>query len=116
MSKPRFPSNILKQAQDLLNGWNQINPVPTLNGITSIIFSADVTAATALDVQIAVLEKQLTDKRNLRDTQYSALWEKMKRIRSVIKGTYGDDSSQYELVGGTRLSDRKPYRRRTTSE
>jgi hypothetical protein len=40
----------------------------------------------------------------------------MKRIRSVIKGTYGDDSSQYELVGGTRLSDRKPYRRRTTTE
>jgi hypothetical protein len=115
MSKLRFPSNIIKQAQDLLTGWNQINPVPTPNGITSAAFSADLTAATTLDGQIAALEKQLTDKRNLRDALYAALWEKMKRIRSVIKGTYGDDSSQYELVGGTRLSDRRPYRRRPTT-
>ena len=29
--------------------------------------------------------------------------------------TYGDDSSQYELVGGTRLSDRKAPTRKTSS-
>jgi hypothetical protein len=115
MSKPRFPSNLIKQAQDLLTGWNQITPVPTPNGITTTAFSADITAAIALEGQIAALEKQLTDKRNLRDAQYGAMWDKMKRFRSMIRGTYGDDSSQYELVGGTRLSDRRPYRRKTTA-
>jgi hypothetical protein len=32
-------------------------------------------------------------------------------MRAVVKGVSGDDSLQYEMVGGTRLSDRKPVRR-----
>jgi hypothetical protein len=42
------------------------------------------------------------------------LWDKVKRLRNGVKGTFGDDSTPYELVGGTRLSDRKPYRRKTS--
>ena len=53
------------------------------------------------------LEAQLTDLRNQRDALYEAIWEKVKRIRNGVKGSYGDDSSQYEMVGGTRLSERK---------
>jgi hypothetical protein len=29
-----------------------------------------------------------------------------------VKASFGDDSSQYEMVGGTRLSDRKPRSRK----
>jgi hypothetical protein len=116
MSKLRFPSNLLKEAQELLGGWNRITPVPTIGSVTPATFSADVMAAAALDAQIIDLEKQLVEKRNLRELLYNALWEKMKRIRSLVKGTFGDDSSQYELVGGTRLSDRKPHRRHLKSE
>lgn len=36
------------------------------------------------------------------------------RGRSVVRGTYGPDSSQYEQVGGTRASERKPAKRKTT--
>ena len=115
MGKKNYPTNVLKQSQELLGGLSQITPVPVVGGITTATFSADVTAAIATEAQIVALEAQLTDKRNLRDTQCSALWDKMKRVRNTVKGTYGDDSPQYELVGGTRLSDRKPYRRRTTA-
>jgi hypothetical protein len=31
----------------------------------------------------------------------------VKRVRNAIKGTYGDDSSQYEMVGRVRMSERK---------
>jgi hypothetical protein len=93
--------------------WNQITPVPTFGTITATTFTADLSAATALENQIKTLEAQLTDKRNLRETQYGTLWDKVKRVRSAVKDTFGDDSTQYELVGGTRLSDRKPYRRKT---
>ena len=48
------------------------------------------------------------------EAQLSALWDKVKRVRNSVKGTFGDDSSQYEMVGGTRLSDRKPARRKST--
>jgi hypothetical protein len=53
------------------------------------------------------LEAQLTNLRNQRDTLYTELWDKLKRVRNGVKANYGDDSSQYEMVGGTRRSERK---------
>ena len=47
------------------------------------------------------------DKRNQRDALYAQIWDKVKRVRNGVKGIYGDDSSQYEVIGGTRLSERK---------
>lgn len=63
--------------------------------------------------QIAALEAQLADKRTQRDAQFKAMWDKVKRVRNSIKGSFGDDASQYKLVGGIRLSNRKPARRRS---
>ncbi len=37
----------------------------------------------------------------------------VKRVRSAVKGIYGDDSSEYEMVGGTRKSERKRPVRKT---
>ena len=37
------------------------------------------------------------------------------RARMGIKVIYGDDSSQYEMVGGTRLSDRKTVARKAAT-
>ena len=35
------------------------------------------------------------------------MWDKIKRVRAGVKANYGDDSQQYEMVGGTRTSERK---------
>lgn len=59
------------------------------------------------------LEAQLTDKRNQRDALYTSIWDKVKRVRNGVKAIYGDDSSQYEMIGGTRLSERKTPTRKT---
>jgi hypothetical protein len=84
----------------------------TLGTLLPASLTTDITAATALDTQIATLELQLTNARNQRDVLYSGIWDKVKRVRAGVKANYGDDSSQYEMVGGTRLSDRKsPVRR-----
>jgi hypothetical protein len=115
MSKRKYPTNVIEQSQDVLGGWNQFSPVPAFGTMTAASFSADVSSATALEAQIIALEAQLTDKRNVRDAQFAALWDKVKRVRNSVKGTFGDDSSQYEMVGGKRLSDRKPSRRKATS-
>jgi hypothetical protein len=58
------------------------------------------------------LEVQMTNLRNQREELYRALWDKVKRVRNGIKAHYGDDSSQYEMIGGTRVSDRKPPTRK----
>jgi hypothetical protein len=64
-----------------------------------------------LDTQIASHEQQLSTARTQRDATYSTLWEKVKRVRAGAKANYGDDSTQYEMVGGTRMSERKTPRR-----
>lgn len=37
------------------------------------------------------------------ELHYEGLWDKVKRVRNSVKANYGDDSSQYEMVGGMRL-------------
>ena len=112
MSTRSYPSNVIEQAQDLLTGWNQIAPVPAYGTLTTASFTTDIATASSLQAQIATLEAQLTDKRIQRDATFKALWDKSKKLRSSVKGSFGDDSSQYKLVGGTRISDKKPRTRK----
>ncbi len=107
MPNKLYPTDVLKQAQDVLSAWNQIGATVTVGALTPTILGSDVTAAATLESNMAKLEAQLTDMRNQRDALYSAIWDKVKRVRSGMKAIYGDDSSQYEMIGGTRLSERK---------
>jgi hypothetical protein len=43
------------------------------------------------------------------------MWGKVKRARAGVKANFGDNSSQYEMVGGTRLSERKPRTRKLST-
>ncbi len=114
-SKP-FPSDVVKQGQDVLNAWNQIGAAVTVGELTWALLESDVNAATTLESEMGMLEAQLTDKRNQRDALYANIWDKVKRVRNGMKAIYGDDSSQYEMIGGTRTSERKsPTRKATTA-
>lgn len=105
----QYPSDIDKVGTEALGGWRKITPaVAALRDLTQDDMAKDLTDAQSLLTQIAELEAQLTDLRNKRDAVYIRVWDKVKRVRSAIKGLYGDDSSEYEMVGGTRASDRKP--------
>jgi len=110
-NKP-FPSDVISQAQDVLAGWAQIGASVVFGTLTSALLTTDVNGYAPLDAEINKLEKQLADKRNQRDLLCAGIWDKVKRARASVRGIYGDDSTQYELVGGTRLSDRKPRTRK----
>jgi len=117
MPNKLFPSDVIAQAQDVLAGWAQIGPTVSFGTLTSALLTTDVSAYGPLDADINKLEKQLADKRNQRELLCLAIWDKVKRVRASARGIYGDDSTQYELVGGTRLSDRKsPVRKVRTTE
>jgi len=107
MPKKLYPTDVLEQAQSVLAAWNQIDSKVAFGALTNAIFTADVTQASQLVTQMNTLEAQLTDLRNKRDAVNQELWDKVKRVRNGVKANYGDDSSQYEMVGGTRLSERK---------
>jgi hypothetical protein len=108
MRKRKYPADVLEQAQQVIQAWNQINSTQAFGTLTAASLTTDLTAANGLMVDVTKMETQLNDKRNQRDTALAALWDKVKRSRANFKGSYGDDSYQYNLVGGTRLSERKP--------
>lgn len=105
-AKP-FPTDVVEQAQSVLDAWKQINEDMVFGDLTTTLLSTDISEAGPIQAQITNLETQLTNLRNQRDAVYETMWDKVKRVRAGVKANYGDDSSQYEMVGGTRLSERK---------
>ena len=107
MANKLYPTNVLEQAQSVLDAWHQIKEDMTFGDLTATMLSTDILQAGPMEAQMTNLETQLTNLRNQRDALYQAMWDKVKRVRAGVKANYGDDSSQYEMVGGTRLSERK---------
>src|SRR5262245_20742839 len=53
------------------------------------------------------LNNERTDAVNQKNDTSQVLHDFLKRVRSTVKGVFGDNSTEYQLVGGTRLSERK---------
>jgi len=111
MSK-NIPPDTLEQAMAVLIACKQIDSDLKLGKASQQDFAATITNVQAMQQEIDENEMRLKDLRNRRDDQLSDAWESIKRLRSVVKGTYGDDSSEYELVGGRRMSERKKSNRK----
>ena len=107
-----FPNDALAQAQAVLDAWKEIDEKITFGDITVDSLTANLTQAGTIQSQMASLEAQLTNLRDQRDDLNSVIWDVVKRVRTGVKSLYGDDSAQYEMVGGTRLSERKPIPRK----
>ena len=107
MASRAYPTDILEQAADVLAGCGQIDPNRKIGTFDQQEFADAIAQTRALQTQLKALDKQTDELRSDRDKVLNAVWDGVKRTRSSVKGEYGDDSSQYKLVGGTRLSDRK---------
>lgn len=114
--KKLYPTDTLEQAQSMLTAWNMIDPALHFGPLTVEALTADVQDIRALEEIIMDMLIQLIKLRNQRDEACLGAWDKVKRARAGIRGVYGDESSEYELAGGTRLNDRKSPRRMVTSK
>jgi hypothetical protein len=111
MSKP-YPTDILKKLQASIVSWKEIDATLKFGDLSLGKMQAVLERGQALRNQIISLETQLTDLRNQRDEAYSTGWKYIIRLRNGIKGMYGDDSSEYEIVGMTPRSKHKPRSKR----
>lgn len=102
-----YPNDLTQQANNVLEGWKQISPPLNVGEITPDVLEGNMQSLAPIQTQMLSLEAQLTDLRNRRDELYATIWDQVKRVRAGVKANFGDDSSQYEMVGGTRLSERK---------
>ena len=107
MAPKAYPTDILAQASDVLAACRQIDPNMRTGALTQGEFADELAQTQVMQSQIQALELQLTDLRNKRDERLARTWDTLKRVRATVKGTYGDDSSEYELVGGTRMSEKR---------
>ena len=111
MSKS-YPTDALSKLKTAISIWKSIDPALKIGKLSVAELETTLARGEALRQEIASLETQLTDLRNKRDDVYAAGWKEVTRLRAGVKAIYGDDSSEYEMVGGTRLSERKPRARR----
>ena len=102
-----YPNDVIQQAQEAAQAIQQIDPAFKVGDISLTALQSALGLATANQEKISSLEAQLTDQRNERGALNTALWDTLKRLRAGIKAAYGDDSSQYEMIGGTRISEKK---------
>jgi len=113
MTKRLYPTDIHNQAKSVLDAWGQFDDNLTFGKLNLGTFTMAVNQGRTIDQSMTNLENQLTNMRNQRDAANAGLWDQVKRVRAGVKATFGDDSSQYEMVGGTRMSERKSAARKT---
>jgi hypothetical protein len=107
-------SSVRADAAQIIGVW-EANPDFNMKGVTVSDFKAAESNLSKVLDDIARKEKELTALRNDRDDQAGKLNELCTRARSGIRGFYGADSTQYELAGGTRASERKKPQRKPAS-
>jgi hypothetical protein len=116
MRRKLYPINVLSRANRIVTAWNQLGMSATIGNLTYRVFTADITQAGIIEARIREVELQLNTLRNERDALYLSLWDKVKRVYAGVQANYGDDSTQYEMVGRTPISKRKHRSRKLAQE
>ena len=104
----RTSTETLEKARHILAGLKQITPKPDFGPVvTEAIYEAEVNGYSSdLDAYNSHLA-EADDKSNRLDDRRKRLRDFNQRIQAAVKALYGPDSSEFELVGGLRRSDRK---------
>ncbi len=111
MASRKFPTDILSQAIEAQAAWSEIDEEMIFGTLNMGALATDIKNILTVEGSLATLEAQLTEIRDQRDDFCGAAWDKVKRVRAGVKANFGDDSTQYNMIGGTRVSDRKAVRK-----
>lgn len=106
---------LLKEAHQVKEALEKIG-----DGLPDAI-SADVMATKigALEAKVGEIDALNADKTllvNEKGDLAEDVSDYIVRSRSVVKGLFGTDSSEYDMVGGTRASERKKGKRKEDEE
>ena len=108
MARRKRQSPALVIARQRLAGLKKINPAPNLGPNVSIPgYEAVANDTAAIEESHNQLAAQMDDSSNKFDDQEDVMNDWNSRILAAVAAQYGLDSSEYEMVGGTRTSDRK---------
>ncbi|MGC1309332.1 MAG: hypothetical protein WA885_19095 [Phormidesmis sp.] len=116
MGRRKKKSAALLKAQQRLAGIRSIDPKLDLgNGVSVASFTKDVDSLrVAIDNYNALLST-VDDAANAIEKQEQQIVIAAENVLLSVKVKFGKDSSQYEMAGGTRLSDRRRSPRLATT-
>ncbi len=114
--RPKRKSTILETGRQRLAGLKKISPKPDFgSSFTEAAYEQEITGFSedqdSYNGDVAALDHK-QNQLNIRE-QNLADWNQ--RILAAVKAQFGPDSSQFELVGGTRRSERKKPVKKTTT-
>lgn len=115
MSTKSFPKDVIDQGRAVLEAWRSIDPAFKVGDLAAEALEADLNQVAQIGAKIDRLDAESSDARTQREAFCQDIWDKVKRLRRGVQAIYGDDSSQYKVVGGTRVSDRKPVARKVAA-
>lgn len=89
--------------------WARAAPTVNFRGIKQVDFQADITAAAAIEQELADLNAQIQIKNAQRDTKYQGLSADSVKVRDGVEGheDFGPNHPIYEAMGFVLASDRK---------
>jgi hypothetical protein len=108
MARKRRTSAPLETTRQRLAGLKQINPAPDFGG--NLNAAGGEAIVTDLTDELDGYNQDnaaLDERQNVVDRKEDAAGDWAKRVLAAIGARYGTDSSEYEMVGGTRTSERK---------
>jgi hypothetical protein len=107
MARRKRTSPALVVARQRLAGLKKIKD-PKLGPNTTVeAFEAAVNDTAAIEDSHNQLAAQMDDSSNQFDAQDALMADWNRRILAAVEAQFGPDSSEYEMVGGTRTRDRK---------
>lgn len=116
MARAKRKSAVLETARVRRTGLNSISkPIDFGANTTKTAFEAKMTAFEARLDAYNQKVAELDDEQNGIDADERELSQWNKRILSAGEASFGSDSSEYELLGGTRTSERKRPTRKPAS-
>jgi len=115
MSAQTYPHDVIQQGQSVLEAWRKIDPALKVGDLAPEALEAVLTQVSQNTTKINRIKAESAEAHNERKALSKDVWDKIKRVRRGIQAIYGDDSSQFDIVGGTRISDRKPNTRKATA-
>jgi predicted nucleic acid-binding Zn-ribbon protein len=114
MARQKKLSPFLESAQQRLNALATIDPALDLgNGLTLASYRAEVTAAQSKQDAYNALLTQVDQAYNEFQDAEKSIRDLSERMLAGVASKYGKDSSEYEMAGGTRKSERKRPVRKT---
>jgi len=108
MARKRRTSTVLETIRQRLAGFKQINPVADFGG--NLNAAGGQALVTDLGDELDSYNHNsvaLDEQQNVVETKEEGAGDWSKRVLAAVGTKYGTDSPEYELVGGTRTSDRK---------